>query len=231
VEDKTTTTAAAETTEVAEATTGVAAATMAVGKATTAVAMVVNEEASVAARATSTPDTSAVVEAEVHLARRTAVRETIVHPADGRSDSRRPIRSAGTVGKWATGGVSARCEPLTCRGTLNLRRMGPALAAAMRHRQPPQPDHRQGRQPECRRETRRGSRGRGSAARGGSIPYARQDPRRCRIEAPRGQSKPAPDKMMTHMADEVVWSRGKVAVRPAKREEATEWGSPLARTK
>jgi hypothetical protein len=151
---------------------GVAVATMVAGRATTAVAMVATEEASGAAEATSKADNSAVVEAEVHLDLRTVVRDTIVRPADGRSDSRRPIRSAGTAGKWATGGASARCEPLTCKDTLNLRRPDLAQAAATGHRRPPRPNQRQERQLEQRRETRRGSRGRGSAARGGSIPYA-----------------------------------------------------------
>jgi hypothetical protein len=42
------------------------------------------------------------------------------------------------------------------------------------------------------------------------------------MEAPQGQQMPVPDMVMAHMADKVVWSRGRVAVRWTKKKTATE---------
>ncbi|KAE9176873.1 hypothetical protein PF002_g28488 [Phytophthora fragariae] len=168
VETATRTTAVKATTVAAEAATTA-------GRVTTPVGLVITVAGEEAFAAEEVASAVVMPEEEVEeerLPRSMAVKDTTDRRAENRSDSRRMNPRVGTAVRLAIGGVSAGCVLLTCKAKhlCNWRQQDQVWVLVVYQQQDQQQrylqQHLRRDQPqEHRRETRRGSRGRGSAVR------------------------------------------------------------------
>ncbi|KAE8964191.1 hypothetical protein PF011_g28760 [Phytophthora fragariae] len=168
VETATRTTAVKATTVAAEAATTAGRVTTPVGLVIT----VAGEEAFAAEEVASAVGMPEGEVGEERLPRSMAVKDTTDRRAENRSDSRRMNPRVGTAVRLAIGGVSAGCVLLTCKAKhlCNWRQQDKVWVLVVYQQQDQQQrylqQHLRRDQPqEHRRETRRGSRGRGSAVR------------------------------------------------------------------